>query len=140
MSAENVETVCRLFEAVEARDLAGTLAKYDPDIVIREASFLPYGGTYHGHEGAQRHARGFVSAWDKSQQGKEKRLDPVYLDGGDRIVVLYRLKGLAAESGRKINVPVVGTYRVRNGKVVEAQMFYSDTAEITQFMAETVGR
>jgi ketosteroid isomerase-like protein len=137
MSAENVETVRRLFKAVEERDLAGTLVRYDPEIVIREASFLPYGGTYHGHEGAKQHARGFALAWGKSQAGDEKLLDADFLDAGDRVVVLFRLKGLAAKSGRKIDVPVVGTYRVRGGKVVEYQMFYSDTTEVMQFLAAT---
>jgi hypothetical protein len=33
-------------------------------------------------------------------------------------------------------VPVVGSYRVRDGKVAEAQMFYSDIAEIMQFLAD----
>ena len=106
MSAENVETVRRLFEAVEARDLPSYLAVYDPAVVIREASFLPYGGTYHGHEGAKEHGTGFASVWGEFQPADEKRLDPVFLDAGDRVVVLFRLKGLAAESGRKLDVPV----------------------------------
>jgi uncharacterized protein len=65
MSAENIETVRRLFQAVEERDLADTLAVYDPGIVIREASFLPYGGIYHGREGAKQHGIGAAFAWDK---------------------------------------------------------------------------
>ena len=106
MLAENVETVRRLFEPVEARDLPSYLAVYDPAVVTREASFLPYGGTYHGHEGAKEHGTGFASVWGKFQPADEKRLDPVFLDAGDRVVVLFRLKGLAAESGRKLDVPV----------------------------------
>jgi ketosteroid isomerase-like protein len=47
------------------------------------------------------------------------------------------LKGLAVNSGKKIDVPVVGVYRVRGGKVVESQMFYSDTTEIMQLMADS---
>ena len=82
MSAENIETVRRLFQAVEERDLAGTLAVYDPEIVIREASFLPYGGIYHGREGAKQHGIGAAFAWDKFQPGDEKRLDAVFLDAG----------------------------------------------------------
>ena len=137
MSAENIETVRRLFQAVEERDLAGTLAVYDPEIVIREASFLPYGGIHHGREGAKQHGMGAAFAWDKFQPGDEKRLDAVFLDAGDRVVVLFRLKGLAVNSGKKIDVPVVGVYRVRGGKVVESQMFYSDTTEIMQLMADS---
>jgi uncharacterized protein len=137
MSAENIATVRRLFQAVEERDLAGTLAVYDPEIVIHEASFLPYGGIYHGREGAKQHGIGAAFAWDKFQPGDEKRLDAVFLDAGDRVVVLFRLKGLAVNSGKKIDVPVVGVYRVRGGKVVESQMFYSDTTEIMQLMADS---
>lgn len=44
MSQQNVEIVKRLFDAVERRDLAGVLAIYDSQIVIREAESLPYGG------------------------------------------------------------------------------------------------
>ena len=64
-------------------------------------------------------------------------MDAVFLDAGDRVVVLFRLKGLAVNSGKKIDVPVVGVYRVRGGKVVESQMFYSDTTEIMQLMADS---
>jgi hypothetical protein len=101
MSAENVETVRRLFEAVEARDLPSYLAVYDPAVVIREASFLPYGGTYHRHEGAKEHGTGFASVWGKFQPADEKRLDPVFLDAGDRVVLLFRLKGLAGRERKK---------------------------------------
>ncbi len=55
MSQENMETVRRPFKAVEERDLAGVLAAYDPEIVIREAESLPCGGVYRGLEGATRH-------------------------------------------------------------------------------------
>ncbi len=136
MPTENVETVRRLFKTVEARDLAGMLAVYDHEIVIREASFLPYGGVHHGHEGAKLHAMSFVSTWNKFQPTDEKLTDAVFIDAGDRVVVLFRLKGLASKSGRKIDVPVVGVYQVRGGKVVESQMFYSDTSEILQFIAD----
>jgi uncharacterized protein len=134
MSAEKVEAARRLFKAVEERDLAGTLAVYDPEVVIREASFLPYEGVYYGHDGAKQHGKGFAFTWGKFQPSDEKRLDAVFLDAGDRVVVFFRLKGLAANSGRSIDVPVVGVYRVRGGKVVESQMFYSDTSEILKFL------
>jgi hypothetical protein len=55
---------------------------------------------YYGHEGAKEHGTGFASVWGKFQPADEKRLDPVFLDAGDRVVVLFRLKGLTAESGR----------------------------------------
>lgn len=73
MSKENIEVVQKLFEAVERRDLAGVLAAYDENIVIREAEGLPYGGEYHGLEGAQRHAYGYVQAWGSVQTEDEQK-------------------------------------------------------------------
>ncbi len=70
MSKENLEVVRRLFEAVERRDLAGVLAAYDSEITIREADSLPYGGVYHGFDGGQKHAAGYVQAWGKFSDGK----------------------------------------------------------------------
>lgn len=58
MSHENLENTHRLFKAVEERDVVGVLAAYDPEIVIRDAELLPYGGIYHGLEGAKQHIEG----------------------------------------------------------------------------------
>jgi uncharacterized protein len=40
MSQENPENVSRLFQAIEDRNVAGVLAAYDPEIVIRDAESL----------------------------------------------------------------------------------------------------
>jgi ketosteroid isomerase-like protein len=76
MSKENVEIVRRLFEAVEKRDAAGVFGAYDENIVIREATSLPYGGEYHGREGALKHAQGYRQVWDNLQMSAEQKLSP----------------------------------------------------------------
>ena len=43
MSRENVENTRRLFQAVEDRDVAGVLAAYAPEIIIRDAESLQIG-------------------------------------------------------------------------------------------------
>lgn len=133
MSTENVETVCRLFRAVEERDLAGVLGAYGPEIVIHEAGSLPYGGDHRGPEGAKRHAYGFWCTWRFLQSSEETKLGATFLDGGDCVVVLFRHRAHSAD-GKKIDLPVVGVYGVRGGKVVEARMFHFDTAEISEFL------
>lgn len=134
MSQENVKIARRLFQAVEERDFAEVLAAYDPEIVIREAESLPYGGVYHGIEGAKQHAYGAFQTWDHLQTLAERKLDPVFLDTGDYVVVLWRQRGLMASSGRKLNLPAVSVYKMRDGKIVESQMFHLDTAAILQFL------
>ncbi len=133
MSAENVETVRRLFRAVEERDLAGVLEVYDPEIVIHEANSLPYGGDHHGHDGAKRHAYGYLRAWNDLQSPQEKKLDATFVDAGDHVVVHFRQRAHAVE-GKNIDLPVVGVYEVRGGRVVESRMFNFDTVEISDFL------
>ena len=36
-----------------------------------------------------------------------------------------------------LDMPMVGVYRLRAGKVVEAQRFYSDTAAVLRFLGST---
>ena len=133
LSAENVETVRRLFQAVEKRDLAGILEAYDPDIVIHEADSLPYGGDHCGLKGAKRHAHGFWRTWRFLQSPDEVQLGAAFLDGGDRVVALFRHRAHSAD-GKKVDLPVVGVYEVRGGRVIEARMFHFDTVEISEFL------
>jgi uncharacterized protein len=128
MSHENIETTRRLFKAVEERDVAGVLATYDPEIVIRDAESLPYGGIHHGLEGAKQHIEVAAQTWNHLQSEAERKMDAVFLDAGEYVVVLWRLKGLDVSSGRTLDAPTVSVYKMRDGKIVESQMFYSDTA------------
>lgn len=135
MSQENVETTYRLFQAVENRDVAGVLAVYDPEIVIRDAESLPYGGTYHGSERAKQHIEGAAKTWNPFKPSvAERKLDAVFLDSGEYVIVLWQLKGRDVSSGRTLDSPAVNVYKLRNGKILESQMFYSDTAAILQFL------
>ena len=134
MSQENVENIRCLFKAVEERDIAEVLAAYDPEIVIREAESLPYGGVYQGLAGAKRHVEGAAQTWDRLQPSAERKMDAVFLDAGDYVVALWRLKGLIASSGRKLDLPAVSVYKMRGGKIVESQMFHQDTFALLQFL------
>lgn len=135
MSEENLEAVRRLFRAVEDRDLAGVLATYDENIVIREAESLPYGGEFHGYEGGERHALKALEVWDNLQPPGERTLNARFLDAGeDYVVVLWRQRGFNSR-GEKFDAPVVSVYRVRSSKIVESQMFHADTKALVQFLA-----
>lgn len=131
MSEENVEVVKRLFDAVERRDLAGVIASYDENIVIREASSLPYGGVYHRNEGAQDHAARYFQTWGNFQTPAEQKLDAEFLDAGDTVVVLWRQR--AANGERKLDSSAASVYRLRNGKIIRSEMF-QDTSAVLDFL------
>jgi uncharacterized protein len=137
MSKENVAAMQRLFTAVERRDLAGVLAAYAPDIVIHEAATLPYGGTYRGLEGGERHAYAYEATWAPLQEPGARSLDAEVLDAGEHVVVLWRQRGQTPDDTRSLDLPAVSVYRMRDGRIVEARMFQQDTAAITQFLADS---
>src|SRR5215472_1933593 len=126
-------TVRRMFEAAERRDAQALLSTYADDIVITEAASLPYGGIYHGHHGAVRHARAYTATWDHLQSAGDRRMEPLIMPAGDRVVVLWRQKATAAD-GRHLDLPVVDVIEVRNGKVGSLHMFPADTAKLLEFL------
>jgi uncharacterized protein len=141
MSQQHLEVVKHLFAIVEqppGAKRASVLEVYHPEIVIHEAPSLPYGGDYYGHEGARRHGAGFNRTWNAFQIAPEARgLDPIFLETTeDYVVVLFRHKAAAPHGGRKIDLPEVGVYKVRDGKVIESWMFHQDTVAILEFLRE----
>ena len=136
MSEENVTAIRRLFAAVERRDLAGVLAAYAPDVVIHEAETLPYGGTYRGLKGAERHAHAYEGTWAPFQEPGTRSLSAEVLDAGEHVVVLWRQRGQTPDGKRSIDLPAVSVYRMRDGWIAESRMFQQDTAAIARFLAD----
>ena len=103
-------------------------------IVVLEPGSLPYGGEFHGLEGVRRHAAAWLRTWSPLQHGDERKLGPAFVDAGDDVVVRWRLRARAPDGDRTLNMPMVSLYKLRDGKVVLVQMFYTDTVEVLQFL------
>ena len=52
---------------------------------------------------------------------------------GDRVVVLWRQRGVNA-AGDRLEVEVLGLYDVRDGRLFRAQMFYFDGVAVRRFL------
>jgi ketosteroid isomerase-like protein len=139
MTQENLETTRRLFQAVEERNIAGVVAAYAPNVVIRDSASLPYGGIYHGLEGAKQHVERAAQAWMDLQPPEERKMDAVFLEAGEYVIALWRLKGRDVSSGRTLDSPTVSVYKLQNAKIVDSQMFYSDTSAISAFLRNSEG-
>jgi len=62
-------------------------------------------------------------------------MDPrVVAATGEEVVVLWQQRGLSP-TGARFDGPVLGLYRVRDGKLARAQMFYFDTTALAGFLA-----
>jgi uncharacterized protein len=133
MTTENVEVVRRLFRAVEARDIEPMYEIYAPDVIVREAQSLPYGGEYRGHAGILDHGRGYVETWDHLQDDEDRQLDAEFIDAGDRVVVCWRQRAHGLD-GTSLDLPAISIYELRDLRVVESTMHHLDTAALLAFL------
>ncbi len=115
-----VEIVKRSYEAFARGDLDSVVADFDPQIEWQQAQGLPHGGTYHGVEAVRR------SIFDPldTEWWEEFSADPdEFLDAGDDVVVLGRYRGIAKGTGKRLDVPFVHAWRLREGKAVLFRQF-----------------
>jgi len=137
-ASANKGAVKALFEAVDRRDGEGVRAAYAENIAIHEAASLPYGGDYHGLDGALRHGQRFRAAWDRFQPDEARGLDPQIVADADHVVVLWRHQVENAETGDRLDLPAVSVYRMENAKIANSRMFHFDTAVLLRFLERNV--
>lgn len=130
-------TALKGFYAAEAAYLtegAGfeEMARYlAPDVVMHQASSLPYGGQWRGHEGI----RGFLAAMGNSWDGlwfDEQQ----FLSEDDRIVVYSSGKLRARRTGRILETSLLQWIRFSDGLIAEFRPYYHDTSAVLAVLAE----
>jgi ketosteroid isomerase-like protein len=132
--SENIDVVLHAFRAVEQRNPEALVAAYAPDIEFHDAPSLPYGGSQMGLEAVVEHGPAWAKTWDPVQTQAERKMDPRVVAANDQeVVVLYRQRAVTL-AGERFDHPVIGLYRVRDGKLQRAQMFHFDTAAILEFL------
>jgi 2-(1,2-epoxy-1,2-dihydrophenyl)acetyl-CoA isomerase len=134
-SDADIAVVETMFEAVRRRDASTLLNSYAANIEIREPAALPYGGVYHGHDGAIRHATAYTKCWHAIQTEDDRDLQPEILSARDHVIVLWRLKATTAE--RRLDVPVVDVIKLCGRQVVSLQMFHRDATAVREFLDST---
>lgn len=132
MTTPNVEMIRRLFQAVEAREIAPMYEIYSPDVVIREAPSLPFGGEHASHTGILSHARGSSKRGitSKTPMTAEWMLSSLTRETG---FACWRQRAHGRD-GSKIDLPVVSVYEVHEGRVLRATMHHLDTAALLDFL------
>lgn len=138
MSASaNVDAMLQMFDAIERRDNQRQIDLVHPDVEFHWPPPLPYRGTYRG-----RRTEGptWGETWVPLQPtDAERRLDPrVVAAAEDEVVVHWWQRGVSS-SGERIESPVLGLYRFREGKLARAQMFYFDPVAVTGFLTRAAG-
>jgi ketosteroid isomerase-like protein len=135
MSAQNVEAVSRIYEAIARRDIPAFLGALDPAVELSSPETLPYGGTYHGpQEVGEKYFAGFLQHVDDDFE----LIADEYLDAGDTVIAIGRLRGRARQSGASFEVASFMVWTLQGGKVIR-QRYMLDTAEVLKALrAEAV--
>lgn len=131
MSASNREIVEQIYAAANAGDLEGVAARLHPDVVLRQAASLPYGGEYVGREAAMGCLlKMFAEFWEVGAL----TVHNLAVDG-DLVISAADLTATARPTGQAVHMPFRECFTLRDGLVVELQPFYYDTAAIAAAFA-----
>jgi len=134
---ENAEVMLEIFSAIERRDPQRVLDLCCSDVEFHWPPSLPYGGISRGLGGDRPT---WNETWIPLQPTEtERRMDPrVVAASDDEVVVLWRQRGVS-RAGDRFDSPVLGLYRIREGKLARAQMFYFDSAALANFLGRANG-
>jgi hypothetical protein len=128
---EPVEIVRRSYDAFAQHDLDGVLGDMHPEIEWQQAQGLPHGGVYHGLDEVRRNIFEPLDAewWDEFSADPDE-----FLADGEKVVVLGRYRGVAKGTGKRLDVPFVHVWTLRDERAVLFRQFL-DTAGWVEALA-----
>jgi hypothetical protein len=128
---EPVEIVRRSYDAFAQHDLDGVLGDMHPEIEWQQAQGLPHGGVYHGLDEVRRNIFDPLDAewWDEFSADPDE-----FLADGEKVVVLGRYRGIAKGTGKRLDVPFVHVWTLRDERAVLFRQFL-DTAGWVEALA-----
>lgn len=110
------------------RSVPGQADPFHDDIIIREATELPYGGEWKGKEGL----RALMTKIDSVAT-----LTPIDVEvfdlGEDRVITRQIAKISREGTDRELLIPMVEIYHMEDGKIREIDVYYKDTKAMVDF-------
>ena len=124
VEARNREIVRSLYGLTGRGDWTGAARYVSPDLVIRQASSLPFAGEFHGLEGLKSLFATVVQTAGVTGIEFEQ-----ITAGGDWVVSLLQL---VLEGTPPVRVRLAESFRLRDGKVVEIIPYYFDPTPVVR--------
>ncbi len=125
MAQELIPTVRRVYDAMARWDVEALSNSVTHDFELNLPESVPFGGTRHGHDGVEA----FASVFRDYVEGPWAEPDD-FLDAGDALIVLGRLRGTGKHTGQAFEVPFVHVWTFSAGAPSRCRAYY-DTAPIT---------
>ncbi|MDB5308919.1 MAG: hypothetical protein JWO38_3121 [Gemmataceae bacterium] len=116
----NRDVIADLYAAFARRDLPAILALTDPGMTVIQTDQLPWGGTFHGHEGLRTFMERLVGRVDSRVEVEE------YVEAGDQVVAIGRTRGTVRGTGTPFDIRVAHVWTVKSGRAVRFEA-YIDT-------------
>ncbi|MGZ8686903.1 MAG: nuclear transport factor 2 family protein [Gaiellaceae bacterium] len=114
------DVVRRSYEAFARGDMDAVLADMHDDIEWQQAQGLPHGGTYRGLAEVRRNV---FDPLDRDWWSEFSAVPNEFLDAGEEVVVIGRYRGVAKATGRRLDVPFVHVWSLRDGKAWRFRQF-----------------
>lgn len=131
-SAAAQATVFEFLQRFGAGDFDGLLELLSEDFVLRQAPSLPYAGHWEGHAGWVEFLPRFLGTWEDLEidlTGARACGSTVYLE--------LDFAATARVSGKRVAMPLLEVYRVREDRIYELVPFYWDTHAIREAAGAT---
>jgi hypothetical protein len=117
--------VRRFYELLGHGDVDGATALMHPELVIHEPAGLPYGGEYHGPAGFREITAAMLEEFETEPLG-----EVTCLDSAGPIVVQLVGRFTSRATGRSANMDVVELFTVRDGQIVDLDVYYRDPGAV----------
>ncbi len=116
MSEENVETVRRVYEAFNRRDLAGALDLFDPDFEwVPDGRALDQAVT--GRAGVERYFGDLIEFMDARVELEE------HFEKDDQVICFIRIRTRGQASGAEVDIEIAQVWTFRDDVPVRGQAY-----------------
>ena len=120
-----------MYQAFGRGDVPTVLDTMAADIDWHEAEGMPYGGVYHGGEAVVQNVFGPIM-----QDVSDFAVTPEeFIASGDAVAAVVRYTGTGKATGKKLDIPAVHVWNVRDGKLQQFRQFI-DTAKFREIVPE----
>jgi ketosteroid isomerase-like protein len=113
----DVEKIEELYRAQQKRDIRSILMLMSEVVEIIQASELPWGGHYTGHDGVKKFLTKLTEHIDSQVQVERM------IDAGDKVVVVGRTVGSARKTKLEFDLPIVHVWTMREGQVIRFEPY-----------------
>lgn len=127
MSEENVETVRRVWAALNEDPPRVLLEAFDEEAEIRNPPEFPLQGPFQGHEGVRVWAREVWEVFSGVHHEVEEVID---VGDGATVISVQRTQGRTRHTQFGTNLQWAGTFTFRGGRILRAQGYMSKTAAL----------